>query len=584
MSILFLLFIIEYLNRVRERRQSPTGSEGSSPGSLSPVEPQSHSPLLHKKQRNVPVRPVIPRGSQSSPAERAPQNHTAASSLKVNWTPPKAGTYQEDEFQEEPARQPVDASLKVRWDPSKAVVSDDEEELEAEQQESLKVNWKARMPVEDRGGREASQMNPLKVNWKARMPAEDEEEKSMQENSLKVKWKARMPAEEESTQVNSLKVNWKVRMPVEDEEEYEEEQELKQPNPLKVKWTVRVPVDDDEEEESVPVVKWNPKQVPDEPPVQPTEGAIAEEIPKTRWNVRNVSDPSFSPDQGRNQQRQSPDITPTQSLKASWTPRRPQGVANPLKMHWDPRKASPASSEEDLASQKSEDSSSSPPLQHVSRYSAHVSKLAQPQTTPPAAATTSGLQGRRTYAAKPVASVSPLQKGIASVSPGQRGSGLRQPSPARSGIPGASPPTRQLPSPGQGQAYSSARSRSLSPDQRPEDDAQQNVQRRQPSSSFTSNDPSTSPQTRLRTPGTASLGRKSGLKVIKPLTASSGRAAQKPGTTRPSIVPQQGYVNPRQPSTTSRQLPSPQQQRKIVPVGQAKPRSGSGIRQPSSLR
>lgn len=543
---LYIVFV-ENLNKVRQKRHSPTGgSDGSSPRSLSPAE---QSPLLSKRQRNVPIRPVIPQGSGKNSTERSTQQ----ASLKVNWTPPKSNTDQD---------LPAANSLKVNWDPSKAVLSDDDEENE-EELEDLRAKWKVRMPVEDKKEETEKQVNPLKVNWTARVPDEGNEEEEEQE--LKVKWKAHMPVEDNveiEKQVNPLKVNWTARVPTEDYEEEEEEadpvpvvkwkarmpiEENKemQVNPLKVNWTARVPTEDYEEEEEVdpvPVVKWKAKQVP-EP---------EEEIQKVHWTVQNVGDPH----QSRKQQRQSPNNSATQSLRGNLTPpsQRPKAAANPLKIQWDPSKASPASSEEDLSSQGSGES---PQPQRASRYSAH-SKLAYPQTTP--SPTASGIPGRRST--KPVASISPLQKGNSAVSPVQkRSTGLRQPSPARVAV-------RQPPP----QSQANPRARSLSPDQ----SAQLS----------SSNHKNPSPQSRLRSPGTASLGRKAGMKLMKPLGSPSG---QMPATTRStersSIVPQQGSPNSR-PQTT-KQLPSPQQH-KISPASSARSQGlqqpSSGIRQPSSLR
>ena len=536
---------------MRQKRQSPTGgSDGSSPRSLSPAE---QSPLLSKKQRNVPIRPVIPHGSGKNSTEHSTQQ----ASLKVKWTPPKSNADLEED------NVPVTNSLKVKWDPSKAVPSDDEEENE-EELEELRAKWKVRVPVEDKEGETAKQVNPLKVNWTARVPDEGNEV----EEKLEVKWKARMPVgDNEEEQVNPLKVKWTAQVPAEDYEDEEEEgdpvpvvkwkarmpvedneeETEKQVNPLKVNWTAQVPAEDYEEEEEegdpVPVVKWKAKQV-SEP---------EEEIPKTQWTVRNVGDPH----QSRKQQRPSPDSSATQSLRGNLTPpsQRPKAVANPLKIQWDPSKASPASSEEDLSSQGSGES---PQPQRVSRYSAH-SKLAYPQTSP--SPTASGLPGRRS--ARPVASVSPLQKGNPAVSPVQkRSSALRQPSPAR-----AAGTAARL-TPPQSQTNQAVRARSLSPDQGAQ------------ISSSNHKNPST--QSRLRSPGTASLGRRGGMKLMKP---SGQTSATTRSTERSSIVPQQSSPNSRPQAT--KQLPSPQQHR-ITPPSSARSQGlqkpSSGIRQPSSLR
>ena len=267
----------------------------------------------------MPIHPVIPQDSGKSSAEHATQQAL----LKVNWTPPKLDADQEED------NLLVTDSLKVSWDPSKAVVSDDEEV--EEELEQLRVKWKARMPVEDE---EKETVNPLKINWTARVPDEGNEEESEEEmDQFKVKWKARVPVEDnEERQVNPLKVNWTAQVPAEDNVEEEEE-----------------------EGDPVPVVKWKAKQV-----LEPEE-----EIPKVHWTVHNVGDPH----QSRKQQRPSSDNSATQSLRGNLTPpsQRPKAAANSLKIQWDPSKASPTSSEEDLSSQGSGES---PQLQRASRYSA----------------------------------------------------------------------------------------------------------------------------------------------------------------------------------------------------------------------
>ena len=455
----------------------------------------------------------------------------------MNWTPrPSAVSYKTGKVPEEGASQGINP-LKIQWDPSKAVASDEDEE--------------------------SQQLESLKVNWTARMPKEDEEEEAVPV----VKWNPRqVPENGKPQQLESLKVNWTARMPKED--------------------------DEDEEEEAVPVVKWNTRQVPENGKPQShhtqAEESEEEEVPKVVWKVRNVSEVQTKSRTGQVQKRTvaSPDNTNASLLKVNWTPPTQRTPAdNPLKIRWNPNMASLSSSEEDISSQRNLDAAGSQedeekePPHRLSRYAAHVAS--QP-VIPPATTTSSGLLGRRTspanYTGRPVASVSPLQKGT--------GTGLRQPSPARSSLPAPSPSALK---PTSGQIVPAAvRSRSLSPSQRGQDNFKGgSSQLRQPSPSQVSNgngDQSPS-QSRLRSPGQhgGSLGRKAGMRIYQPLTSqSTGRGSTQYAvrTERPSIISPQSSPTPKQPSPVL-------QQRKLTPVGIARPNnqdSSSGIRQPVSHR
>ena len=492
-------------------------SEESSPGSLSPADPRSHSPLLVKKQRNIPARPLIPRGLGKKQAESTPQSNPP--SLKVNWTPQSG-------LQSDEAREVAQDSLKIHWDPSKAVASDEDEE---------------------------------------------------------------------SQQHKSLKVSWTVRVPVEEEEEEEEEAEVV---PI-VKWNPKQ-VRTEEREEAVPVVKWNPKQIPEDgkalshhTQVEERENKVEEEVPRVLWKVRNVSEPQSRSQVGQPQARAvvSPENVSGSSLKVNWTPPSQRAPAdNPLKIRWNPNMASPSSSsEEDISTQRPLEQAAGSQEekethQRLSRYAAHVSQLSsQPTASSPPATIGSGLPGRRTspasYASRPVASVSPLQKGA--------GTGLRQPSPGRSSIPAPSPPALK-PASGQTIPAAAARSRSLSPSQRgqgsPKGGYSQLRQPSSPSQNSNSNGESTPTQSRLRSPGLrgGSLGRKAGMRIYQPLNSPSptGRGSTQ-HSDRPSIIPPQSSPNLKYPSPAL-------QQHKLTPVGVARPNgqqhSPSSIRQPASHR
>ena len=250
----------EYLDQVRQRRNSPPSVHSPSGGSpLLGARSMMETTTQVQQMQNSNSVPIV-RWKAKVPPETSPTLSDEEEQIPVvKW---KVRQVLSENIPAMSGR--GDDNLRVKWNPAMAgQFSSDEDEIPERgggigvENGIPVVKWKAKLPQDTKSGEDV----PV-VKWKAKVPKSNNDGGDVPV----VKWKARVPAEPKAQEEDVPVVRWKAKVPAEQNEDV----------PV-VRWKAKVPAEP--QGEDVPVVRWKAK-VPAEPEVQ------EEDVPVVRWKAK----------------------------------------------------------------------------------------------------------------------------------------------------------------------------------------------------------------------------------------------------------------------------------------------------------
>lgn len=292
--------------------------------------------MLAKSPYNIP-RVGAPQRTKASP----PSSTKDTASLRMQWQPQLASHCDEEETRKSPSTgaapgTSAEGSLRVKWDSSKAIFSDsEEEEMGARDQFSTGGG----VPRRAIGGPTIVRRSTYTVadistsNWKP-----PQQHAPAGENPLKMRWNSSMLTASPASSEEDVGVT-------------QSKQPSAPPGSLKVKWNMSMASaspSSSEEDVSIPKISWQKAQA---------VGTSNDRIPKVKWRASQQpsAEESSLKVKWKSSMATSSPASSEEDLSSQQSQQQHQPVAsNPLKAKWNASMAvtSPASSEEDVSNPK----------------------------------------------------------------------------------------------------------------------------------------------------------------------------------------------------------------------------------------